>query len=209
MAKSYKPVVIEGKLARNWWGKSWNSNLEGYADYSNRLPRGKTYVNRGSVVHLEMSEGKIHALVQGSRSKPYRVDIEIKPLSESKKKVILEKCGNRIDSLESLLHGSLPEDVENIFVGRDGLFPTPSEIRFKCSCPDSAYMCKHVAAVLYGIGHRFDSDPLMFFTLRGMEVDGLIRKSIDTRLDRMLSNADVRTDRTKDEGRVKELFGDL
>ena len=51
----------------------------------------------------------------------------------------------------------------------DGLFPTPQEISLGCSCPDGARMCKHVAAVLYGVGARLDHQPELLFTLRAVE----------------------------------------
>ena len=96
----------------------------------------------------------------------------------------------------------------NMFVSREGLFPAPREIKFRCSCPDWAYMCKHVAAVLYGVGVLFDRDPLLFFGLRGIDVDELVRKSVEERLETMLSNAGSRTSRTLDDS-VFGAFGVL
>lgn len=175
-----KPVIIEGtKLARTWWGKAWNRNLESYADYSNRIGRGKSYVKHGSVLHLEIQPGLITALVQGSRSKPYEISIKIQPLNRSLWKAIQEACGHRIESMEALLAGQLPEDVGGILTAqRTGMFPSPKEIGFDCSCPDWASMCKHVAAVLYGVGARLDDDPSLFFTLRSVEMQALISAAV-------------------------------
>ncbi|MCQ2071068.1 MAG: SWIM zinc finger family protein [archaeon] len=206
--EEYTPVKAEGRrFVNSWWGRSWCANLEGYADYSNRIDRGKTYIRGGRVIDLKTSEGKVTGLVQGSSRRPYKVKIDISVLSEEKKSAILSKCGNRIENLDSLLSGDIPSDIQDIFVSHGGLFPEPSEIMFHCSCPDYAYMCKHVAAVLYGVGVRFDEDPMLFFGLRGMEVDSLIKKSIDQRLEHMLKNASTKTDRMLSEDDAMSLFG--
>lgn len=210
MKETMEPVIIEGrKLALNWWGKAWNTNLESYADYSNRIARGRSYVRDGAVIDLKISPGKVLAKVQGSRARPYTVDIDIMELSDARKADIVQRCAGKIEDLDSLISGRISKTVENIFLERDGLFPSPSEIIFHCSCPDKAYMCKHVAAVLYGIGVRFDNDPLLFFSLRGLDVSTLIRRSVDDRLSKMLSNADVRSDRVISDDRIKGLFGSL
>lgn len=208
--EQYNPITVAGrKIVTSWWGRSWCANLESYADYSNRISRGKTYIREGRVIDLKTEEGRIRGLVQGSSRRPYKVDIDIRLLSEDRKSAILAKCGNRIENLDSLLSGDIPSDVEDLFVSRGGLFPEPSEIIFHCSCPDYAYMCKHVAAVLYGVGVRFDEDPMLFFGLRGLEVDSLVRKSIDQRLEHMLKNSGARTDRMIPEEDALALFGVL
>lgn len=208
--EEYAPIVVSGrKLVSSWWGRSWCANLEGYADYSNRISRGKTYIRAGRVIDLKTSEGRIEGRVQGSSRRPYKVSIDVQPLTDRRKEDILSKCGNRIENLDSLLSGDIPSDIEDLFVSEGGLFPEPSEIIFHCSCPDYAYMCKHVAAVLYGVGVRFDEDPLLFFGLRGMEVESLIRKSIDQRLQQMLKNSGSRTERMIREEDAMALFGVL
>lgn len=210
MAEEKHPVIITGKkLANNWWGKAWDTNLESYADYENRIARGRSYVRHGAVLDMKISKGLVQASVQGSRPRPYKVSIEISPLSEVRKKEILDRCSEKIENLESLVAGKIPKDIEDVFVGRNGLFPSPSEIYFNCSCPDSAYMCKHVAAVLYGIGARFDEEPLLFFELRDFEVSGLIKRSVEQKLQNMLKNADVKSPRIIDDDSAKDLFGVL
>lgn len=204
------PITVTGKkITTSWWGRSWCANLERYADISNRISRGKTYIREGRVIDLRTTEGKIEGLVQGSSRRPYKVDIDIEPLSEERKSEILSKCGNRIENLDSLLSGDIPSDIEDIFVSDDGLFPDPMDIIFHCSCPDYAYMCKHVSAVLYGVGVRFDEGPMLFFRLRGMEVESLVRKSIDRRLEHMLKNSGAITDRVIPEEDALVLFGVL
>lgn len=209
-AKELHPIVIhDRKLAVNWWGKSWNANLESYADFSNRIARGRSYVRDGAVIDLNICKGNVTASVRGSRPRPYKVSVDISPLNELRKKDILAQCGGRIENLEKLMSGEIPEDIGNIFTSRDGLFPSPNEIYFKCSCPDFAYMCKHVAAVLYGIGSRFDDDPLLFFELRDFDVSSLIKRSVEEKLNSMLKNADVKTSRIIDEKDLGDLFGVL
>ena len=164
------PVVIEGRaITKTFWGKAWCENLERYSDYSNRLPRGRTYVRNGSVLDLQIEPGIVTALVSGS--KIYTLRIEIAPLPKAKWKALCADCAGAIDSLVELLQGRFSKGVMERICRKDqGLFPSPTEIRLSCSCPDWASMCKHVAAVLYGIGARLDSQPELLFRLR--QVDG-------------------------------------
>lgn len=151
--KALEPVNVQGRdIVKKWWGKAWCENLERYADYDSRLDRGRRYIRTGAVLDLKIQKGKILARVQGSRKAPYKVEIRISPLSEEKCQSIIQKCSRRIENLESLLAGDFPEEMKELFQGRDGLFPMPKEISFSCSCPDWALMCKHVAAALYGVG---------------------------------------------------------
>src|SRR6056297_1062834 len=172
------PIIIKGrKLAKTWWGKAWNKNLESYSDYSNRLPRGRSYARHRAILDLKITSEKITAMVHGSMSNPYEVNIIIKPLAKETWKTISKACQGKIDSLEDLLEGKFPEELADIFTAQgNGLFPAPQEISFDCSCPDYADMCKHVAAVLYGTGSRLDKDPTLFFTLRNVNIDELVAK---------------------------------
>ena len=203
-----QPVVISGKLAKSWWASVWNKNLEGYADYSNRIERGRSYVRKGCVLDLRISPGEVRALVQGSRVKPYEVFIRIEPLSEKKWERIVKECSRRVGSLEELVSGKFPKELENLFAQRgEGLFPSPQEIRFGCTCPDWASMCKHVAATLYGIGARFDDDPTLFFLLRDVDFAELIKKSVEDKMQSMLKNAEKVTDRVIQDADTVALFG--
>ncbi len=163
------PIIIHGRtIAKTFWGKAWCDHLESFSDYENRLPRGRTYVRNGSVIHLSIDKGKIEALVQGSSL--YKTKIEIKCVENKKWQKILENCSGEIDSVVELLQGKLSSSVMKTITNRDsGLFPNPSEISLDCSCPDWAEMCKHVAAVLYGVGARLDEEPELLFKLRHVD----------------------------------------
>jgi uncharacterized Zn finger protein len=171
------PVVIEGSaIAKTFWGKAWCDNLTRYSDYSNRLPRGRTYVRNGSVVDLQIDSGEVRAMVSGSEI--YRVDVTVSALKKVLWTSVCTDCAGAIDSLVELLQGRFSKGVmERICQQQTGLFPSSSEIEFSCSCPDSAYMCKHVAAVLYGIGARLDQQPELLFKLRKVNENDLIAKA--------------------------------
>lgn len=208
--KVLEPVLIQGRqIVNHWWGKAWCENLERYADYESRLGRGKRYVRTGAVIDLKIKKGKILARVQGTRKTPYRTEIRISPLSEEKCQAIIKKCGQKLDTLEKLLSGNFTEEMKELFQSRDGLFPSPKEISFQCSCPDWALMCKHVAAVLYGVGARLDENPLLFFELRGIDVGRFIDVTLADRAETMLANADHITERVMDEDSTGRLFGVL
>jgi uncharacterized Zn finger protein len=168
------PVVIQGRtIATTFWGKAWCQNLEGYSDFANRLPRGRTYVRNGSVVDLQIAPGEIAAMVSGTSV--YKVKAKIVPLAKARWKSICADCSGAIDSLVELLQGRFSKGVmERICRQQTGLFPSPAEIKLSCSCPDGAYMCKHVAAVLYGIGARLDKQPELLFRLREVDEKQLI-----------------------------------
>ena len=171
------PVRLTGrKIADTFWGKAWCDNLERYSDYSNRLPRGRTYVRNGSVVDLQVKPGEIHARVSGSSL--YRIQIQIEPLSAARWDGVQADCAGKIDSVLELLQGRLSGAVMEIVTRPErGLFPSPKQIKMKCSCPDWAGLCKHLAAVLYGIGARLDQQPELLFELRGVNPAELISRA--------------------------------
>jgi uncharacterized Zn finger protein len=174
-----QPVNIDGRIiAKTFWGKAWCENLESYSDFENRLPRGRTYVRNGSVVHLEIRKGKISALVSGSEL--YSVEITIASLSQPHWKRVKTQCAGKIGSLIELLQARLSTSVMEVVTAHgEGLFPKPAEIKMKCSCPDWAGMCKHVAAVMYGVGARLDDQPELLFLLREIDHLELIAGAID------------------------------
>ena len=202
-----QPIVIDGrKIAKTWWGIAWCKNLERYADYENRIGRGRSYVQNGFVLDLRIAEGMVTAQVSGS--KLYKITIKIDRLHDKKWKKIAAQCAKRIDSIAALVEGTFPEEFQEVFMKQgDGLFPSPKEIHMNCSCPDWATMCKHVAAALYGVGAKLDSDPLLFFTLRGIDPTALIKKSVDEKMKSLLANARKKSKRVISEKDVGRIFG--
>ena len=176
--QAVSPVVIEGRaIVSTFWGKAWCTNLESYSDFENRLPRGRTYVRNGSVVDLKIEKGRIKALVSGSEL--YTIQIDIAALPEAAWQALKKQCAGKIGSLVELLQGKLSNAVMEAVTDRDeGLFPKPKEIKMRCSCPDYAGMCKHLAAVMYGVGNRLDSSPELLFELRGVDHQELIEQAI-------------------------------
>ena len=198
------PVTIAGRtIAATFWGKAWCDNLEAYSDYEIRLPRGRAYVRNGSVIDLQIARGQVTALVSGS--KIYRVVIGIKEVSAAKWRSICTDCAGSVASVVELLQGRLAKGVmERLCRQQNGLFPTPSDIRFSCSCPDQALMCKHVAAVLYGVGARLDDQPELLFRLRRVDESELIARA-DAPL--ALEKKDPASDRVLYIDDVSALFG--
>lgn len=204
-----KPISIEGKaLAKTWWGKEWNKNLERYADYGNRIGRGRSYVRHKAVLDLQLEPGHVKSLVMGSRSKPYAVTIKIKAIPKANWQRMKKACLGKLESLQKLLAGKFPKALSELFTTRaDGLFPVPEEISFSCSCPDYAYMCKHVAATLYGIGARLDEDPALFFKLRKANVKDLISEAVEDSKKNLLKKSEIKTSRVIDDSDLSSVFG--
>src|SRR5271166_943413 len=197
------PVVIEGrKIAASFWGKAWCDNLESYQDYANRLPRGRSYVRNGSVIDLRIDPREVRAKVIGSEI--YAILITIKPLPAAAWTSICADCAGRVDSLVELLQGKLSKPVmERVCRQADGLFPKPADIKFSCSCPDGASMCKHVAAALYGAGARLDAEPELLFRLRAVDAGEIFAK-----LDAALPAARSSGSATRlDAGDLSDIFG--
>jgi uncharacterized Zn finger protein len=172
-----KPVQIEGRMiAKTFWGKAWCDNLESYSDFENRLPRGRTYVRNGSVIDLHLKSGKIEALVSGSEI--YKVNITVSGLPPASWKTLVNQCAGQFDSMVDLLQGKFSQAVMTVITQpEEGLFPRPKEIKLGCSCPDYADLCKHTAAVLYGVGARLDETPELLFLLRKVNQNDLLIKA--------------------------------
>jgi len=177
-----EPIEVQGrKIVRTFWGEAWCRQLENFSDYQNRLPRGRTYVRNGSVCHLAISSGKVEAIVSGSQL--YRVNVSISPLPVQTWENVCKKCTGQIGSVLELLQGRFSNHVMAIVTDQNqGLFPRPNEITLACNCPDRAKMCKHVAAVLYGVGARLDHQPELLFLLRDVDHEELITLEMDIQL---------------------------
>lgn len=164
-----KPVRIDGRaIAKTFWGKAWCDHLESHADLANRLPRGRTYVRNGSVIDLQLAGGEVRALVSGSEI--YEVKVRVQPLAAARWKGVRGECAGQIGTVVELLAGRFSSAVMEVLCHRQkGLFPGTRELTMSCSCPDGAWLCKHLAAVLYGVGARLDHEPELLFTLRGVD----------------------------------------
>lgn len=173
-----QPIEIQGrKIAKSFWGAAWCSHLESFGDYANRIPRGRTYARNGSVCHLAIGKGEVTAMVSGSEI--YEVQITIDPLAAKHWEDVKKNCTGQVSSVLELLQGKLSASVMGIVTDqKTGLFPSPREIHFNCDCPDYASMCKHIAAVLYGVGARLDHQPDLLFTLRGVDHQELITADV-------------------------------
>lgn len=200
----FSPIEpCRGAIAKTFWGKAWCKNLEDYSDYANRLPRGRTYVRNGSVIDLTMTEGEVQAQVMGSNL--YTVTIHVAAVPLKQWRAIGADCANSIDSLIELLQGKLSTAVmERICTPGTGLFPGPKEIRFSCSCPDWASMCKHIAAVLYGVGARLDQQPELLFRLRRVDAKDLISQA---GAGAPKSQKRLETGKVLDNARIADVFG--
>ena len=196
------PVQIDGRtIAHSFWGKGWCDHLESYSDFSNRLPRGRTYVRNGSVVDLQIQPGKIGAKVMGSEL--YAIDIVITPLKKDRWQALKQRCAGKIKSVLELLKGGISAGVMEVMSHREtGMLPAPQEIKMDCSCPDWAGMCKHLAAVLYGVGARLDRQPELLFTLRQVDPAELIAQAASALTQ---TSADRAKDLRPDE--LSDVFG--
>lgn len=183
----------KSKLVKSFWGKAWNDNLESYSDYEHRLPRGRSYLRQGNVYDLLISAGEVTSVVAGSEI--YEVRVTIVPLESDRWQEIKAKCEGQVASLLDLLGGKLGDGVMSVITHPNhGLFPNLDEIRFSCTCPDVASMCKHVAATLYGAGVKLDKQPDLFFVLRSVNPAELITRTTEAiphETDAVLANEDL------------------
>lgn len=202
--QTLSPVpASRGAIAKSFWGKSWCQNLERYSDYANRLPRGRTYLRNGSVIDLKIGAGEATAQVMGFSL--YKIKVQISAVAVAHWHSIARDCARSIDTLVELLQGQLSAAVmERITRQGTGLFPSPKEISFTCSCPDSAAMCKHVAATLYGIGARLDAEPELLFGLRKVDAKELIARAGEGDA---LSPKAPRAARILDSSKLADVFG--
>jgi uncharacterized Zn finger protein len=168
------PIAIEGRdIATTFWGRAWCRHVEGLADLATRLPRGRSYVRSGAVVDLRIEPGAVHARVCGTEL--YDATVRIRRLPHARWAAVRRAATGQIANLVDLLAGELPEAVLQVLSDRDhGVLPRRGEIELECTCPDHARLCKHLAAVLYGIGARLDREPELLFVLRGVDPAELV-----------------------------------
>lgn len=189
------------KITTTFWGQAWCKNLENYRDYESRLPRGRSYLRHGAVIDLKILSSRIKALVSGSEL--YEIEIDIKKIADDRWQKTIEDCSSSIGGILELMSGNLSHEVMGRITDVDnGLFPSPDEINMQCNCLDWSDICKHLAAVMYGVGVRLDKEPSLFFKLRGVDYSELVSKSsrsLGRQVDSDVANLDI------DE--LQQLFG--
>ncbi len=202
------PVLVDERAGRDpawtFWGKAWCRHLERFGDIANRLPRGRTLLRNGSVVDLVIGPGRLEALVCGSML--YDVTVTIDRARPAQWQALVAACAGRIDSVVELLAGRISGGVMAVLTDpARGLFPEPDQIRFTCSCPDAARLCKHIAAVLYGVGARLDTQPELLFVLRDVDANALVEVAVGASGE-VVGGAGA-SSRVLDPDLVRELFG--
>jgi len=157
-----------GSIGEQWWSRRFIDVLESFGMQS-RLSRGRNYARSGQVLGFEISSGYVTAQVQGSRVKPYRVQIQVQPLTARQWKRVEEALAGRAIFRARLLAGEMPAEIEQVFADcGTPLFPTSAhEMEMACSCPDWEVPCKHLAAVCYVLAEAFDDDPFAILAWRG------------------------------------------
>lgn len=179
-----RPIEVEdgikarsrrGKFVENWWADRWIAALKPLMDAA-RLSRGRAYARRGQVVSIEVAPGRVRSRVQGTRTTPYKVEIVLEPLSDGQWVRVLDALAEQALFAAQLLNGEMPQEVEQVFQTVDvPLFPRArGDLQTNCSCPDWANPCKHIAAVYYLLGERFDEDPFLLFRLRGRDKEAVV-----------------------------------
>lgn len=183
-ADGIKAKSQSGRFVKSWWADQWINALKRLMD-SGRLGRGRSYARRGQVLEIDIKAGKVAARVQGSRPSPYKVSIELKPLSDKQWAKVLDTLAEQAIFAAQLLNEEMPNDIEQVFDQvKVSLFPqSQGDLSTKCSCPDWANPCKHVAAVYYLLGERFDADPFLLFELRGRSKAAIIAALRERRAD--------------------------
>ena len=157
-----------GAFAKNWWAQRWIAALERLVD-SGRLSRGRSYARQGQVLSIEETKDGIVARVQGSQRSPYKIKIQIEPLTDLQWDRVIDALAEQAIFSAQLLAGEMPQEIEQAFESaKVSLFPSQrNDLKTDCSCPDYSNPCKHIAAAHYILGERFDEDPFLIFRLRG------------------------------------------
>lgn len=170
-----KAQTKRGAFGSTWWAKRWIEVLESFR-IGARLGRGRSYARKGQVLSINIEKGQIKAQVQGSRSKPYSITVQVKMLSETDWETIIGALADQPIFAAKLLAGEMPYEIEMVFEAAGvSLFPTKyNELKTDCSCPDWSNPCKHIAAVFYLLGEEFDRDPFLIFKMRGITREALI-----------------------------------
>jgi uncharacterized Zn finger protein len=170
-----KAKNVRGAFGTSWWAKRWIAVLETFG-WGGRLTRGRSYARQGQVLNIDLAIGRVNARVQGSRATPYKVKLEIPPLADEQWERAINAMAEQAIFAAKLLAGEMPQNIEEAFTAAGvALLPQNAhDIATNCSCPDFANPCKHIAAVYYLLGERFDEDPFLIFHLRGRTREQII-----------------------------------
>ncbi|WP_225611575.1 SWIM zinc finger family protein, partial [Streptomyces sp. H28] len=165
-------------FADTWWGNAWVTALEEGALDAARLARGRVYAERGHVDAVTVTPGLVLAYVQGSRPRPYRVQVRLRTFEDAEWDRFLDAAAERPGHIAALLDKVMPQSLADCGVP---LLPGPGDLAPRCSCPDSGHPCKHAAALCYATARLLDADPFVLLLLRGRGerevIDDLSRRS--------------------------------
>lgn len=153
---------------REWWVERWLELLNSYR-FKKRLERGRNYAREGNVLSIDFTESQALAKVQGSEAEPYQVSLSLDAFTDEDWQYAIATMSEKAIFSAQLLAGEMPDKIEEVFTANGlSLFPfSLGDVRSRCSCPDKANPCKHIAAVYYQLGDRFSEDPFVIFQLRG------------------------------------------
>ena len=164
-----------GDFGSNWWAKRWMQTLERFS-IGARLSCGRSYARRGQVLSIDVQNGVVEAQVQGSRKRPYDVEISVRTIGPKDWERLRQALAEQPVIAASLLAGRMPENIEDTFdaVGLSMFPESVRDLETDCSCPDWSNPCKHIAAVYLLLGEEFDRDPFLIFRMRGMNPEDLL-----------------------------------
>jgi uncharacterized Zn finger protein len=179
-----RPIRVEGgikarsrrgAIGEQWWSRRFLAVLESHGP-SGRLARGRSYARAGQVLDFALSQGKVTAVVQGSRPRPYDVRLGVLPLTKPQWRRVQQRLASQALFRAKLLAGEMPHEIEDVFAEcGTPLFPrSAADLDMHCSCPDWGVPCKHLAAVCYVLAEEFDRDPFAMLAWRGQARDELL-----------------------------------
>lgn len=159
------------KITKTWWGEKWLDALKG-VDFSNRIPRGKTYANTGKVYDILINDNLALAKVKGNYRSYYNVSVEFRQFSQKEKNIIIKTIYENPSITSALLNHKLPVELYDLLLKNGvNVFPTSHhDLNTSCNCPDYAIICKHIAGLVYMIALEIDRDPFLIFKIQGLDL---------------------------------------
>lgn len=202
------PFSPEGNLlASHWWGKAWNAHLKKYTFNTIRLEKGKLNFRCGALADFKVKSKRIKAIVLGSKIEPYYVTIKFEPIAKIKWRRIQKLYNGHLEWFEKVLDNQIPKEMSDLFTQKPtGIFPSPDEISFECTCSDRSNLCKHTAVALYGLGTKIDMDFQLLFKLRGVDILELISQSIHEERENILKKVKTKNPKVLKSTNLSEIF---